>query len=88
MCDGRIEVMQGVKDEPYKFCPYCGMSVVRVISKASIKVNSGLTPEKAAQKGFSTFKKSGKGVWEKVAGPEGGPSGGKEVVSPGDFEEK
>lgn len=70
ICEGRVEVLQGIRDAPYKYCPYCGMEVRRLISKASIKVKKHVDPDSAAKKGFSTFRKAQKGVWEKVAGPD------------------
>lgn len=70
MCEGRIEVIQGVRDKPFVHCPYCGLEVRRVISKASIAISKKKTPDQAAQRGFSTFRRASKGVWEKVAGPD------------------
>lgn len=89
MCEGRVEAIQGINDEPYKFCPYCGLEVQRVVSRASIKLRSSVDPEKAAQRGFSTFKKIGKGQWEKVAGPEGDAPApkGEGVITPADLDE-
>lgn len=69
MCSGRVEVIQGISDPPLVYCPYCGLGVKRVISKASIAVSKKVDPEKAAERGFSTFRRVGKGAWEKVAGP-------------------
>ena len=68
MCEGRVSVIQGVNEEHLKYCPWCGLDVKRVISRASFKVGTQSTPEQAAAKGFTTFKKSEKGVWEKLAG--------------------
>lgn len=69
MCPNRIEVLQGVNDPPLEYCPYCGLRIRRVIAPASFHVSSGLTAQKAADRGFTTWKRTGKGVWEKVAGP-------------------
>ncbi len=41
----------------------------RIVSRASFKVGQNVSADKAAQHGFSTFKKAGRGTWEKVAGP-------------------
>ncbi len=70
MCEGKIEVIQGIEDEPLKFCPHCGLDVRKVISKASIVTSTKVDPENAAKRGFSTFRKLEKGKWEKVAGPD------------------
>jgi putative FmdB family regulatory protein len=72
ICEGRVEALQGISDEPLTYCPTCGLEVRRVVSRASIKVSSGMTPERAAQRGFTTFKRSQKGTYERIAG-EGGP---------------
>jgi putative FmdB family regulatory protein len=70
MCEGKIEALQRVDDPPLRHCPYCGMSIRRLISKAAIKIDKGTSPENAAKRGFSTFRRAGKGVWEKIAGPD------------------
>jgi putative FmdB family regulatory protein len=70
MCEGRVEVLQAIEDDPLRYCPYCGLEVVRVISRASIQVKKGTDPESAAKRGFTTFRRGGKGVWERIAGPE------------------
>jgi putative FmdB family regulatory protein len=82
MCEGRVAVIQGVDEEALKFCPQCGLDVRRVISKASIKIAGKPTEDRASRKGFSTFRKSEAGVWEKTAGE--GPDmivGSKEDVN-------
>lgn len=69
ICDGRIEVVQGLNDEPYSFCPWCGFAVRRLVAPAAIKVQRvDASPDQAAKKGFTTFRKAGKGVWERIAG--------------------
>lgn len=70
MCEGRVGVIQSLDEEALKLCPWCGLAVVRVISKASIQIRIGSDPESAAKRGFSTFKKVEDGKWEKVAGPD------------------
>lgn len=80
MCEGRVEVLQAIQDEALAYCPFCGMEVKRVISKASIKVLKATDPEAAAKRGFTTFRRAGKGVWEKVASPEREEKTGKEQV--------
>jgi putative FmdB family regulatory protein len=69
MCDGRIAVIQGINEEPLQYCPHCGLDVRRVISKAQIKIaGEGPPPDKAGKKGFTTFRRAEKGVWEKIDG--------------------
>lgn len=69
MCPGRFAVLQDLSDEPLKHCPWCGLDVKRVISKASIVTRAKTSnAHKAAEKGFTTWKKVAEGQWEKVAG--------------------
>ena len=68
MCEGRISVIQGIREEALKLCPWCGLEVKRVVSRASFKVATDSSPDAAAAKGFTTFKRTEKGVWEKLAG--------------------
>lgn len=68
MCNGRVDVIQGVNEEPLKYCPSCGLDVKRVISRVTFKMQGAAPDDKASKKGFTTFKRAEKGVWEKVAG--------------------
>ena len=68
MCDGRVDVIQGLDEEHLKYCPSCGLEVRRVISRASFSMRMGPNSQKAADRGFTTWKRSGAGVWEKLAG--------------------
>ena len=68
MCDGRVSVIQTVGEPALKLCPWCGLDVKKVISRATFKLDKDASPEKAGSKGFTTFKKSEKGVWEKIGG--------------------
>lgn len=77
MCEGRVEVLQPIDEPALDYCPHCGLDVRRVISRASIKVARGVSPEAAAKKGFSTYRRAGKGTWEKVAGPGEGATQGE-----------
>jgi putative FmdB family regulatory protein len=69
MCEGRVDVLQDATEDPLQYCPSCGLEVRRVISRASFSMRMGPDPDKAAQRGFTTWKKSGVGTWEKLAGP-------------------
>ncbi len=82
MCEGRVAAIQSIHEEPLRYCPHCGLEVRRVISKASIKIAGATPDDKAGRKGFTTFRKAEKGVWEKVGGE--GPDvliGSKEDVA-------
>ena len=72
ICEGRVEVLQAATEEPLRFCPTCGLEVRRIISRATFKVD-GILPQqaKAGKKGFTTYRKSGGGTWERTDGAEG-----------------
>ncbi len=61
-------VVQGIGEAPLEFCPGCGLEVRRVVSQVSVQVRRSTDPEKAAARGFTTWKRSEQGVWEKLAG--------------------
>ena len=75
MCDGLIAVIQGIDEDPLLYCPCCGLEVRRIVSRASFSMRTGPDHEKAARRGFTTWRKSGAGVWEKLAG------GGVDVIA-------
>ncbi len=68
MCPGRFEWLQDIGDDPLKHCPWCGLNVRRVVSKASIQIKTDVSADAAAKKGFTTYRRSEEGVWEKSAG--------------------
>ena len=89
MCEGRVDVIQGINEEPLVYCPWCGLDVKRVISRATIKIAGEQQLDKTGKKGFTTFKRAEKGVWEKVDGE--GPDvlvGTKEDVAAVEAEKK
>jgi putative FmdB family regulatory protein len=82
MCEGRVDVIQGINEEPLKYCPWCGLEVRRVISRVTFKLAGTPAQDAASKKGFTTFRRAEKGIWEKVAGE--GPdfmAGSKEDVA-------
>lgn len=68
MCDGRVGVIQSVTEEPLSFCPYCGLEVRRVVSRAAIKIARDASPDRAGSRGFTTYRKVEEGKWEKLSG--------------------
>lgn len=68
ICSGRIEVLQGIGEKPCRYCPVCGLEVRRLVSQASFVSRGSSDPEKAAQKGFTTYRKAESGIYERVAG--------------------
>jgi putative FmdB family regulatory protein len=68
ICHGRFEVLQGVDEPALTTCPMCGLECRRVVSKPNFAISKALDYDKAGKKGFVTFRKSGEGEWERVAG--------------------
>jgi putative FmdB family regulatory protein len=68
ICQGRVDVIQSVHEPALEWCPWCGLEVRRVISKASIKVRSEALKH-SGERGFTTWRRAKKGQWEKVSGP-------------------
>lgn len=67
-CVERIEVLQALADPPLIACPECGGTLRRVISSASFSMTRDISPDQVAKQGFTTYKKAGTGMYEKVAG--------------------
>ena len=72
-CDKCIEgfdVLQRLNADPLERCPDCGNRVKKVISAPNVVSGKAhLTTDKTAeQKGFTKYKRAGKGVYEKTAG--------------------
>lgn len=88
ICNGRVEVLQGVDEAPCEFCPTCGLSVRRVVSRASFGMRRAVNPDQASAKGFTTYRRAEKGRYEKIAGdgpdafasPEAPPKAPKKVI--------
>lgn len=68
ICSGRVEALQGINDAPHEFCPTCGLPVKRVVSSVSFEMKKAMSPDKAASRGFTTYRKAGKGTYEKIGG--------------------
>ena len=69
ICPGRFDVLQEISEEAIKFCPQCGLPCHRIVSRTTFKVKTEASPESAAKKGFTTWRRTKVGQWEKVAGP-------------------
>ena len=69
-CEGHFDVLQKLSEPALTQCPQCGAAVVRVISAPSVAMgNSHLLKEKNVEKrGFTQYRRAGKGVYEKTAG--------------------
>jgi len=68
ICEGKLQLMQSISEDALSLCPFCGMEIKKIVSRATFKLQKHSGAEDAGKKGFSTYKKSEKGVWEKVGG--------------------
>ena len=68
ICEGRFECLQLINDSAHAFCPTCGMPCKRIVSKTQFRLPANIDSQRVADKGFTKYKKSGKGTWEKVSG--------------------
>ena len=70
----RFEKMQTFSAEPLTVCPFCGEPVHRVLSVPGRPVTGSLmSADNLAAKGFTQYKKSSDGTYERTAG-QGGPT--------------
>ncbi|RPH96761.1 MAG: zinc ribbon domain-containing protein [Lysobacterales bacterium] len=68
-CGNGFEVMQKINDARLENCPRCEAPVTRQISAATItRGGPSLDPANIAKHGFTQYKRSGQGVYEKTAG--------------------
>jgi len=76
-CASGFELLRKINDPKLTQCPKCGAPIIRKISAVNLG-GSGPSLETAniEKHGFTQYKKSGKGVYEKTAGK------GPDVISP------
>lgn len=68
-CADGFEVTQKISDPRLEQCPECKAPVRREISAAAIaKSGPSLEPANIEKHGFTQYRRSGKGVYEKTAG--------------------
>ncbi len=70
-CDGRFEDLQSLNDKPHETCPTCDKPCHRVFSKFYAKTwrtKTSVSEKNLAKKGFTQYKKVGKGQYEKSFG--------------------
>lgn len=77
-CEDPFEVVQSVSENALSVCPTCGKPVKKLISKTSFIMTTNMSPESVAQKGFTTYRKTGHGTYEKAGGE------GPNTISAGD----
>jgi putative FmdB family regulatory protein len=77
----RFERLQRLGDEAEVPCPTCAIAATRVISAPSVTMGHGhvLKEKHFSERGFTQYKRLGKGVYEKTAG-----TGPKIISDPGD----
>jgi len=69
-CSDGFDLLQRLSADPLQRCPECGNKVKKVISAPNVVSGKAhLTTDKTAEKkGFTKYKRAGKGVYEKTAG--------------------
>ena len=74
-CQDGFEVIQKMDAPPLERCPHCDEPCHRIFSSFSVggKEKALLSPCNLAEKGFTQYKRRGKGYYEKTAGE--GPKG-------------
>lgn len=69
ICPGRFEALQAASEEALTHCPTCGLPVRRVVSNVQFSTRTDKVDyDKAARKGFTTYRKAESGTYEKIAG--------------------
>ena len=68
-CADVFEVRHGLDDPRLSRCPECGAPVRRVITPPALTSGGpDMSPANIERQGFTQYRKSGKGVYEKTAG--------------------
>jgi len=68
-CRDGFEILRKISDPTLGTCPQCGVAVERVLSAPSLtKSDNSLATDNIEKHGFTQYRKSGKGVYEKTAG--------------------
>jgi len=68
-CASGFELLRKISDPDLVVCPECGATVERVLSAPNLaRSDTSLDPANVEKHGFTQYRKSGKGVYEKTAG--------------------
>ena len=69
-CAAGFDLMQKLSDAELTVCPNCSGPIRKVICAPSLAIGGShlLNEKKIGEKGFTQYKKIGKGVYEKTAG--------------------
>lgn len=65
VCAAGFEQMEAMDAEALRRCPECGAAVERLISAPRVGASDSGLHDRAKNAGFTTYKKSGKGEYEK-----------------------
>jgi len=69
LCTSGFELLRKISDPDLIACPECGAAVERVLSAPNLtKSDTSLDPANVEKHGFTQYRKSGKGVYEKTVG--------------------
>jgi len=64
-CREGFERVEGIEDAPLESCPRCGAAVARQLSAPAIGASRSGLHDRAKSAGFTTYKKTGQGEYEK-----------------------
>ncbi|MBN2163754.1 MAG: zinc ribbon domain-containing protein [Pontiellaceae bacterium] len=64
-CRKGFEIVEGIHADALAACPLCGSAVARQLSAPSIGRSGSGLHDRAKSAGFTTYKKTGKGEYEK-----------------------
>lgn len=69
-CEAGFDLLQKLGDPPLAHCPHCGAAIQRLISAPNIALGNAavLGQAHAEKRGFTQYRRAGKGVYEKAYG--------------------
>lgn len=69
-CEAHFDVLQKLAEAALTRCPQCGAAIHRVISAPNVASGNAhvLSEDHAAKRGFTQYRRSEKGVYEKAYG--------------------
>ena len=69
-CQHGFDRLQKLSEDALATCPDCGAAITRVIAAPALAIGGAhlLQEKRIGDKGFTQYKKIGKGVYEKTAG--------------------
>jgi putative FmdB family regulatory protein len=69
-CEAHFDLLQKLNEATLVHCPQCGAAITRIVSAPSIAMGNAhlLKESNVEKKGFTQYRRAGKGVYEKTAG--------------------